>query len=253
MILERLLTWGRGGLCRAGLHLQLTTELITAGAAAGAEGAAAESMWQRSGALAVVGATAWAGELLAALSGCGLGRPSGEATTRPHPQCPRSLQGSAVRTHAGSLHAAHAGWMGLYMHLVACLHMSLRLKDVKGSRTLRLPRLRQRRQRVVMPSTGLSGQPGERQPRRKKVKGTPPAGNVCSLPGLAHAALGAVLCTLGACTDAAWLGALSGESCEAAGAGQLQHESSAVLAVTMLRWTMQLPEDALSGIADSCW
>ena len=95
-ILERLLTWGRGGLCRAGLHLQLTTELITGAAAAGAEGAATESMWQRSGALAVQCTTAWALELLAALSGCGPGHASGEAIACPHPHCICSLQGSAV-------------------------------------------------------------------------------------------------------------------------------------------------------------
>ena len=104
-----------------------------------------------------------------------------------------------------------------------------------------------------MPSTGLSGQPGERQPRRKKGKGMPPVVDVCSLPGLAHAALGAVLCTLAACTDAARLGALSGEACEAAGAGQLQHNSSAEFAGKMLRWTMQLPEDAFSGTAELCY
>ena len=237
---------------RAGLHLQLTTELVNSAPAADAEDAATESMWQRSGALAVVGATAWALELLAALSACGLEHPSGEATACPHPHYICSLQGRLLEKHAGTVHAAHAGYMGLYMHLMACLHMSLRLKDVNGLKNLHLTKLWQRPHMIVLQSTGLSGQPGERQPRRKKGKGTPPAGDVCSLPGLAHAALGAVLCTLGACTDAARLGALSGESCEAAGAGQLQHESSAELAVTMLRWTMQLPEDALSGIADSC-
>ena len=77
----------------------------------------------------------------------------------------------------------------------------------------------------------------------------PPVVDMCGLPGLAHAALGVVLCTLAACTDAARLGALSGGSCEAAGAGQLQHESSAELAIKLLKWTMQLPQDALSGIA----
>ena len=74
-----------------------------------------------------------------------------------------------------------------------------------------------------------------------------PAVGVCSLPGLAHAALRVVLCTLAACTDAARLGALSGQTCGAAGAEQLQHESSAELAVNTLTWIMQLPEDALSG------
>ena len=126
-------------------------------------------------------------------------------------------------------------------------------KGCESVKNLHLMRLRQRPHRIVLQSTGLSGQPGERQPRRKKGKGTPPAGDACSLRGLAHAALGAVLCTLGACTDAARLGALSGESCEAAGARQLQHESSAELAVRLLKWTMQLPEDALSGMADVCW
>ncbi len=120
-------------------------------------------------------------------------------------------------------------------------------------KNLHLMRLWQRPYRIVLQSTGLSGQPGKRQPRRKKGKGMPPVVDVCSLPGLAHAALGAVLCTLAACTDAARLGALSGESCEAAGAGQLQHESSAELAINLLKWTMQLPEDALSGNADVCW
>ena len=102
----------------------------------------------------------------------------------------------------------------------------------------------------MLQSAGV-GQAGERQPRRKKGKGVPPGMDACSLPGLAHAALCAVLCTLAACTDAARLGALSGKACEAAGAGQLQHESSAELAVNTLRWLMQLPEDALSGTADS--
>ena len=41
-------------------------------------------------------------------------------------------------SHAGTVHAAHAGCMSLYMHLMACLHMSLRLKDVKGSRAFTL-------------------------------------------------------------------------------------------------------------------
>ena len=78
-----------------------------------------------------------------------------------------------------------------------------------------------------------------------------PVVEACSLPGLAHTALCAALCALAACTDAARLGALSGETCEAAGAGQLQDESSAELAAKLLRWTMQLPEDALSGRSDT--
>ena len=79
-------------LCRAALHLQLTTELVTAAAAAGAEEAATESMWQRIGSLAVRHAIAWGLGLLTALSGCGLERPSGEATACPHPHCIRSFQ-----------------------------------------------------------------------------------------------------------------------------------------------------------------
>ena len=78
-------------LCRAGLHLQLTTELVTSAAAAGAGDAAAENMWQRSGALALVGATAWALELLAALSVCGLEHPSGEATLHAHTRTTSAL------------------------------------------------------------------------------------------------------------------------------------------------------------------
>ena len=74
-------------LCRTALHLQLTTELVTAAAAAGAEGVATESMWQRTGALAIQDAAAWALELLAALSGCGFERPSGEASACPHLHC----------------------------------------------------------------------------------------------------------------------------------------------------------------------
>ena len=112
-------------LCRAGLHLQLTTELVTAAAAAGAGCAEAQSMWQRSGALAVVGATAWALELLAALSGCGLEKPSGEATLHAHIRTTSALCREA-------LFEKHAGCMGLYMHLMACLHVLLRLKVVKG-------------------------------------------------------------------------------------------------------------------------
>ena len=76
-----------GALCRAALHLQLTTELVTTAAATGAEGTATESMWQRTGALAMQDATAWALDLLAALSGCVLEHPSGEATAYPHSHC----------------------------------------------------------------------------------------------------------------------------------------------------------------------
>lgn len=71
-------------LCRAALHLQLTTELVTAAAAAGAEDSATESMWQHTGAQAIQDATAWALDMLAALAGCGLERPLGEATACPH-------------------------------------------------------------------------------------------------------------------------------------------------------------------------
>ena len=75
----------------------------------------------------------------------------------------------------------------------------------------------------------------------------PPVEGMCSLPGLAHAALRAVLCTLAACTDAACLGALSAQTCGAADAEQLQLDTRAELAQDTLTWIMQLPEDALSG------
>ena len=87
-----------------------------------------------------------------------------------------------------------------------------------------------------------------RQPKRRKDKGTPTssAAAACSLPQLAHAALDAVLCTLAACADAMRLGVGLPTN---DGAAEEEQEGSAgcQLAVNLLTWLKQLPEQALLG------
>ena len=63
---------------RTALHLQLTTELVSAASGADAEGAP-ESMWQHTGASALQHAAEWSSELLAALSDFSAGALTGKA------------------------------------------------------------------------------------------------------------------------------------------------------------------------------
>lgn len=67
--------------CRAALHLQLTTELVTAAAGAGSE-AGAESIWQQAGAAAMQDAVSWASRLLQSLTECDLSSASGMLSSR---------------------------------------------------------------------------------------------------------------------------------------------------------------------------
>ncbi len=64
------------------MHLQLTTELVSA--ASGADVAAPESMWQHTGASALQHAAEWSSELLAALSDCSAEAFTGKAEGQLH-------------------------------------------------------------------------------------------------------------------------------------------------------------------------
>ena len=91
----------------------------------------------------------------------------------------------------------------------------------------------------------------ERQPKRKKGRGSPPSSDVSSsgLPEMARAALGAVLCTLAACTDAARLDVAATSDGSAA-----EDEQTAMfcqLARSVLTWLRQLPEQGLQGMLHS--
>ena len=66
--------------CRAALHLQLTTELVTAASGTGPE-AAPMSMWQHAGAFALQHSAEWSSELLAALAACKADPLPGDACT----------------------------------------------------------------------------------------------------------------------------------------------------------------------------
>jgi len=73
-------------LCRAALHLQLTTELVTA--AAGADSAAAlVSMWEHAGATALQQAIVCSSELLTVLSDCDAELVTGERRAWPPYSC----------------------------------------------------------------------------------------------------------------------------------------------------------------------
>ena len=68
---------------RTAMHLQLTTELVSAASGADAKGAP-ESMWQHTGASALQHAAEWSSELLAVLTDCSAEALTGEAEPRVH-------------------------------------------------------------------------------------------------------------------------------------------------------------------------
>ena len=90
---------------------------------------------------------------------------------------------------------------------------------------------------------------GGRKSKRRKGKRTPPTSeqDVCSLPGLAHAALSAVLCTLAACAVASRLAVSSSAEGNTSHAERDEDVPCSQVALSLLAW-LHLPEKALSGM-----